>query len=443
MKAIYVPVGKLDQNQRAVYNLRLDASFIVQGCAGSGKTSLAMLRMQQKLEEDKTSNVTTFYYIAFVRELVECIRRDIRNCPQLHAIAQRDDFLITYENWTRGEISDWMRKKFGITPRDGMRRVSQNGIYTNIDIAINKNPDYLFVDECQDLQMEDIGNLVRSARVGVAFYGDDAQHIMNWTGRTPVLLEDIQRAYPDKFHEIHQLLRNYRLPKEIAAFAQEIGGNGNLAAHCKSPYHEKPVLKCVQSSEKSIEYMVERIRNLDLQDVAVVVPTNEDSKAASESISRQLGAYVVSASWEIGHRPESGVDAAVYSNLGFISPFVNSAQPKRVEGVHYSYLRDTRVKIMTYEKVKGQQFETVFLLVYDEMDAEQIKRFYVGITRAERFLYVLYTNQMPACLRQVPVELYNTTDETLNFDGLYRPGADNAEGNSAETAATAEEGDDW
>ena len=95
MKPIYVPEGKLDKNQRAVYDLKLDASFIVQGCAGSGKTSLAMLRMQQKLAEDIGSDVTKFYYIAFVRELVECIRRDIRNCPQLRDVAKKDDFLIT------------------------------------------------------------------------------------------------------------------------------------------------------------------------------------------------------------------------------------------------------------------------------------------------------------------------------------------------------------
>ena len=423
MKPIYVPEGKLDSNQRAVYDLRLDASFIVQGCAGSGKTSLAMLRMQQKLAEDKESDRTNFYYIAFVRELVECIRRDIRNCPQLHEVAQKDDFLITYSNWEDGVVSDWMRKKFGINPRIGMCQVREREwkgrVYQNVDIAINKNPDYLFVDECQDLQMNDIQDLVRSVKVGIAFYGDDAQHIMNWTDRTPVLLEDIKKAYPDKFPVIHQLLRNYRLPKEIAAFAQEIGGKGNLAAHCKSPYHEKPVLKCVQTSAAAIDYMVERIRNLDLQDVAIVVPTNEDSKAVYEVLSRQLGSNVVSASWDIDHKAGA------------------------VEGEDYSYLRSTRVKVMTYEKVKGQQFETVFLSVYDEMGTEQIKRFYVGITRAERFLYVLYTDPMPACLRQVPVELYNTTDEALNFEGLYRPSTNNTEGVVIGTAASAEEGDEW
>ena len=220
-------------------------------------------------------------------------------------------------------------------------------------------------------------------------------------------------------HAYARRARNYRLPKEIAAFAQELGGKNNLAAHCKSPYHEKPVLKCVSSAEAAMDYMVERIRNLDLQDVAVVVPTNEDSKKIFEVLSRQLGANVVSASWDINHNAT------------------------RVKGVDFAHLRDTRVKIMTYEKVKGQQFETVFLSVQGEMNAEQIKRFYVGVTRAERFLYVLYTDPMPACLRQVPVELYNTTDETVNFEGLYRPEAKRSEDIVGAVVEDLDEEVDW
>lgn len=266
--------------------------------------------------------------------------------------------------------------------------------------------------------MDEIEDLVESATEGVAFYGDDAQHIMQWADRTPVLLEDIQRAFPQKFSEILPLLRNYRLPKEIAAFAQEISGDRNLAAHCRSPYHEKPVVMCVPR-DSSIDYMVDRIRNRDLQDVAVVVQDNEAARLTYEAMARKLGPAVVSASWDLDH--ESGA----------------------VEGEDYSYLRDTRVKIMTYEKVKGQQFETVFLCAYDELNAEQVKRFYVGITRAERFLYVLYDGVMPACLRQVPVSLYNTSDAAMNFDGLYRPGDNDSEEINAETSVEGSEEEDW
>lgn len=419
MKPIYVPESKLDPNQRRVYDLRLDVSCIVQGCAGSGKTSLAMLRMQQWLAETQGTKVTKFYYVAFVRELVECVRRDISRCRQMSSLTSTNDFLITYQNWSDGRIGDWMRKKFNIEPNEGMKRQvarEWNGrFYINVDIDINKHPDYLFVDECQDLQMDAIRDLVGSAQKGIAFYGDDAQHIMNWKNRHPVKLEDIQKTFPQKFPEIYPLLRNYRLPKEIAAFAQEIGGMKNLAAHCKSPYHEKPVVATVKP-EELLDYMVTRINNIGLQDVAVVVSTNEFAKCIYRCLAQRLGSLEVSASWNIN----SGTGGT--------------------EGEDYAYLDDTRVKVMTYEKVKGQQFETVFLLALEEMDAEQIKRFYVGVTRAERFLYVLCV-ELPAFLRQVPKELYNTTDENVKFENLYRPGEEPGEPDSGVTEDGSEE--DW
>lgn len=428
MKPIYVPEGKLDANQRKVYDLQENKSFIVQGCAGSGKTSLAILRMKQRLAKDRNSDTTKFYYVAYVRELVECIRRDIRNCSEMRDIAQWDDFLITLENWNQKKISDWMRNKCHVTPRPGMREESEmecgRWTYPRVDVKVNKNPEYLFVDECQDLTMDDIRDLVGSAKEGIAFYGDDAQHIMHWQGRSPVLLEDIQRAFPDRFKEIHQLLFNYRLPKEIASFAQELGGRRNLVDHCKSVYHEKPILKCFMEQEadgdKVMEYMRSRIENWDLQDVAIVLPYNKAVRDYYGTLSRQLGDDAVSASWEIRTRP---------------------GEPRR-EGVHYSYLRDTRVKIMTYEKIKGQQFETVFLLVRGEMDAEDVERFYVGVTRAERFLYVLCAGSMPACLRSVPVDLYNTTDENMEPAGLYGHSEQNAASNP-NTPNPGTEGEDW
>lgn len=420
MKPIYVPESRLDPNQRRVYDLRLDVSCIVQGCAGSGKTSLAMLRMQQWLAETQGDPVTKFYYVAFVRELVECVRRDISKCQQMSSLMTSDDFLITYQNWCDGRISDWMRKKFNISPNEGMKRLVEkewNGrVYTNVDIEVNKHPDYLFVDECQDLEMDAIQDLVKSAQNGIAFYGDDAQHIMNWNNRHPVKLEDIQKTFPGKFPEIYPLLRNYRLPKEIAAFAQEIGGMKNLAAHCRSPYHEKPVVATISTVEKLLDYMVTRINNIGLQDVAVVVSTNEVARGIYRALAQRLGSREVSASWDINSGPGCS------------------------EGEDYAYLDDTRVKVMTYEKVKGQQFETVFLLALEEMDAEQIKRFYVGATRAERFLYVL-CSELPAFLRQVPRELYNTTDENVRFEGLYRPGEVPDEPNSGATEDGSEE--DW
>ena len=155
---------------------------------------------------------------------------------------------------------------------------------------------------------------------------------------------------------------------------------------------------CVKDKGEACAFMTKRISNLGLQDVGVAFFDNEQVRDACNILKTNLGRLKVSGSWNI-------------------KPQDPTVKPQR--DVHWSHLRDTLIKIMTYEKIKGQQFETVFLFVSGELSAEMIKRFYVGVTRAVRFLYILYTNPMPSILRQIPKNLYCTTDEAGNFNGLY------------------------
>lgn len=382
---IYVDVGQLDSNQQGIYDLRLDTKFIVRGCAGSGKTSLALLRMKQLLATETTEDETPFYYIAFVRELVECMRHEIDELPDI--VTQFNDYAITYKNWEDGEITDWVRKNFHIHARKSMYETKLNGQFVDRSIRVNKKPDYLFIDECQDLEIDAIESFFEGAQKGIGFYGDDDQHIMAWQGRCPVTLKTIH----DHFNlPIHDLIFNYRLPKEIAMFAEQIGGRPDLSRHCRSPYHEKPFVISVKDCEEANEFMAKRISNLDLQDVGIAYTTNEQVRAAYQALATELGGKKVSASWDINDEHD------------------------------WSHLADTPVKIMTYEKIKGQQFETVFLFVSGELDPEMVKRFYVGVTRAERFLYILHTDPMPAVLQQVPLQFYSTSDDAGNFKDLYR-----------------------
>lgn len=389
MNPIYVEVGKLDPNQRAIYDLKLNAKFIVRGCAGSGKTSLALLRMKQLLASESVDGETPFYYVAFVRELVECMRMEIEGLPDMGV--QFNDYAITYTNWQNGGITEWVRSEYGIKARESM---SENAKQGGMSIRVNKKPDYLFVDECQDLEIDAIESFIQGAQKGIGFYGDESQHIMAWKGRRPVTLQTIH----DRFNlPIYDLIFNYRLPEEIAMFAEQIGGRPDLSRHCKSPFHEKPFLISVKDFEAANAFMIKRILNRDLQDVGIVYSENKQVQNAYNTLATELGSRKVSASWDVGNK-----DSA-------------TAQHR-----NWSHLSDTPVKIMTYEKIKGQQFETVFIFVSGELTSEMIKRFYVGVTRAERFLYILYTGPMPAVLRQVPVRFYNTSDVASNFENLYR-----------------------
>lgn len=392
MNPIYIEASKLDPNQRGVYDLKLDTKFIVKGCAGSGKTSLALLRMKQLLAREFSEGETPFYYVAFVRELVECMRKEMDKLPD--GRPQFNDYAITYENWRVGKISDWVRKEFCIRSRLTMQFEEKVNGFKNISVRVNKHPDYLFIDECQDLEIDAIKSFVEGAQKGIGFYGDDDQHIMTWKGRCPVTLRTVHERFN---FPIHELIYNYRLPQEIARFAEEISGRPDLSRHCRSPYHEKPFLIEVKDFAAATDFIEKRISNLRLRDVGVVYSENRHVRDAYRTLARKLASTQVSASWDLKEKVEK--------------------HPRR--GVHWSHLEDTPVKVMTYEKIKGQQFETVFLVVSGELTPEMVKRFYVGVTRAERFLYILHTNPMPSVLRQIPTELYATTDVVDNDQRVF------------------------
>lgn len=391
MNPIYVKVGQLDPNQEMIYNLKLDSKFIVRGCAGSGKTSLALLRMKQLLANESETGETPFYYVSFVRELVECMRKEIVRLPD--GKPKFNDYTITYANWAQRFISDWAQCNYHIHARSAMykeQRAAKDSGLTNANqgIAVNSRPDYLFVDECQDLDIEAVDSLMKGAQKGISFYGDDGQQIMAWGDRCPVSLKAIHEKYG---LPIHELVFNYRLPKEIALFAEQIGGRPDLSRHCISRYHEKPFLIKVANREAAYAFMKNRILNIGLQDVGIVFSTNEEVRDSYKELGRILG-NKISGAWDIKF-PGKPND--------------------------FRHLKETQVKLMTYQKIKGQQFETVFLFVSGELSPEMIRRLYVGVTRAERFLYVLYTDPMPSVLRQIPTCFYNTTDEVGDFKGLY------------------------
>jgi superfamily I DNA/RNA helicase len=76
---------------------------------------------------------------------------------------------------------------------------------------------------------------------------------------------------------------------------------------------------------------------------------------------------------------------------------------------------------MTYHSAKGLQFETVFLpdispLPEDERGVSEQKALYVAMTRTYRYLYVMYSGELPEPLSLVPRSLYLTTETEVVED---------------------------
>ena len=410
-RALYVSVSDImrDPDQTTVYNLQTDRRYIVEGCAGSGKSSLALLLLQKILanlgEADETP--TPVYYVTTAHELVECVRQQF---ALFDSPPRYNDYAITggkgdaggpKSMWATKTISDLQRKNqqkngpYVINSRPCMLKPDTwQGEFVSFpieNITINQKPDYLLIDEAQDFNRVSIEDFLNSAQRGCVFYGDDTQSIMGFA--RPMHLGDIEALLKSRYGETgagnkviiyrYTLKRNWRLSKEIAAFAQALPNSvsdPDLLTRCRGEYHEKPVL-CQKNSEADmIEYIRARAIKATLDDdVAIILRTNDDVKRFYDNLK---GMGNVSARWTFPGTRD------------------------------YDYLQNTPVKIMTYENAKGQQFRDVFIVGTDDIlkDPEGLNRFYVGVTRAERFLRVMYSGQLPTFLQNVDPDLYVTND---------------------------------
>lgn len=241
---------RLGKEQEDILNRRNDSSFIVKGCAGSGKSLLALLKAKQIQD----SNLGTVLFIVKTNSLKQYMADAIKmyNINTSNVETYNKCFYWTKPNgnWKRG---DWKK-----------------GVY-----------DFIIVDEAQDLTKEDILLLKDRAKKAIFYYGDSAQQLYDFDKtKVPVTMEDI--AYFTRF-PTEQLVFNYRLPKRIARVAEYVNSeNDRLVTRCVEEGHESPFLQKYNSFEEEMDAYIQIKRNRNFVDVGILFRKDEDVKRAYE-----------------------------------------------------------------------------------------------------------------------------------------------------------------
>ena len=368
-KDFMVKESELDDIQMRVLNSVLDKNIVVSGCAGSGKSVLAL----QKAKRVQSENAGSCEIVVFTRALcnyMESGRNQLGfNCP-----------FYVKESWN---------KRYG-----------------------KPTADYVIVDEIQDFDAAEIQDFMAAARKHFFFFGDTAQSIYGWQKNTCTVKQVEFMAYQKGSCKDFSLYNNYRLPKPVARITQDyIGlgvdpyGDGDVY---KSQENVKPKFLKYDSIEKQLEAIVRIIYNKNLTDVGILIPDND-------KILEVLGIL-------------KQCDTAIrLSNPLFLLQKGNNPmnfEIKYNDKLDWHNNRETlnfntnNPKLMTYHSAKGLQFETVFLPdFHDPGDPNWQKAIYVAMTRTCRNLYVMYSGAMPAILQCIPTNLYETTetDEIEDF----------------------------
>lgn len=349
--------SELDQYQIKALMAVLDKSCIVSGCAGSGKSVLALLKAQRLQNEKNTSN---YQIIVYTKAL----------CGYMNA---------------------------------GKKQLGLKGNFTYYWYWKNRDnmpsADYVIVDEIQDFNENEIRWFILSARKNFFFFGDTAQSIYDGypeKGRTLPVDGIGYLCKPDQRPKEFPLYANYRLPVPVARIARYIGVDLDPYDESiyKSSENKKPKFIRCANIDTQIDFIF-RTKNNDtaLDDIAILVPNNEMVKTVHEKL------ITIGFNHEVKYSVKNPDGTNTWKDtLNFDT---------------------TNPKLMTYHSAKGLQFQTVFLLaVTQPTEPVQQKALYVAITRTYRDLYVLYSDELPAILARQELNGLYDTEESAQVENI-------------------------
>ena len=147
--------------------------------------------------------------------------------------------------------------------------------------------DYIIVDEIQDFTQEEIQDFIQAAKKYYMFFGDTAQSIYKQYGKQTLTIEEIAKLTG---LNVLKLYNNYRLPRSVAKITQDyVGVNVD-------PYKEK----VYQNKEKSLPYIIYKnsieeqvdsikaiVGNNAGKSIGILLPSNELALKVSEELRKK------------------------------------------------------------------------------------------------------------------------------------------------------------
>ncbi|MGG1616518.1 AAA family ATPase [Paenibacillus sp. NRS-1782] len=235
-----VKESSLDDEQYAIRILR-NRNLLIEGCAGSGKTVLAL----QKAKELEDSGITDYLIVLYTRALLSFVKDGVL--------------------------------KLGIDP-DKVWNFDQ------LEVSGYTEVDYIIVDEVQDFNELQLHKLIQMAKKNFIFFGDDAQQIYD----QGLNLKNVMKVSKLQDANHKKLTKNYRLPKTIARFASYIKNDSDLVTRCVNEGGEPPrIIKCNNFFEE-LNWMKTIIEKEYWTDVAILVHNN-DLVHEAEQYLKKLG----------------------------------------------------------------------------------------------------------------------------------------------------------
>ena len=229
LKEFNVGRESLDLEQIGLIERELKNSMIVSGCAGSGKSVIAMYKAQQIIDEGGDVIMITY---------TKSLNRYMQQGEPTPMI---DKYF--YYHW------QWLD-------------------------AGKPSADYIIVDEIQDFSHDEVIEFINAAKKCFFFFGDTAQSIYKGI-KHPLTIKELSDMTGIA---ISYLNSNYRLPKPVAKITQEyvaIDANPYAEAIYQSKETELPRFVQFNDEKSQIEAIIDIVSKKNMKNVGILVPNND------------------------------------------------------------------------------------------------------------------------------------------------------------------------
>jgi DNA helicase IV len=231
--------SELDAYQVLVLDKRIDRTLIVTGCAGSGKSVLAIHKAKELKDQGKS-----FLFVVFTQALGSYMKAGVNQLGLDISSFSTYGKCFSPDKDAMGNIVSWHWAK--------------------------GNYDYIIVDEAQDFSMSAIDELKKHCKY-LYLFGDSAQSLYDsfWFDHNPTLkMRDLERKFDERMDD---LILNHRLPESIAKVAQHLNREDDrLVGRCQKRGGNKPKFLKLPDFESQCERAIEIIDNMGLQDVGIL-----------------------------------------------------------------------------------------------------------------------------------------------------------------------------
>ena len=222
--------GSMDDEQLDLIDRTLDKSMLVAGCAGSGKSVIAM---------NKAVKIKEAGGDVIMIALTKSLNRYMGYGKESHGLGAR-----FYYHW------QWAKEG-------------------------KPGADYVIVDEIQDFTRNQIEDFIKAANKSYFFFGDTAQSIYRSFGVNTMTIDEIS-----EMTGINPLFlyNNYRLPRGVAKITQPyvaVGANEYNERIYQSKEKSIPYIVSCPTFDSQIKKMAAVIVKNKLKNVGIFLPSNE------------------------------------------------------------------------------------------------------------------------------------------------------------------------